>query len=85
MRFVIVAVLALLFVFPACAQTASPGANFGRVTCRQTVPCSDDLNNALSPSALASIANACITQYFGYSSPSGLFDEMRPVSMAMVV
>jgi hypothetical protein len=79
MRFLTAALLVFFFVAPAWAQSASQQGgvhNFGRITCPQPIPCPDEAA-ALSASALASTASACFTQYFGYSSPSGFFDDMN--------
>lgn len=84
MRFAALVLGMTLLAAPAFAAMAgqnSPGAtpptapphNFGRIVCPQHVPCPPD--SGTSNSTYTSNANACITQYFGYSSPSGFFQE----------
>lgn len=88
MRFLAAAVLVLTLTMPlAWAQQMAPAPaspspiadaqthNFGRVNCPQHVPCPGGAEPELSAAGLLSIANGCITQYFGYSSPSGFFDD----------
>lgn len=87
MRFIAIAFLGLFMAAPAMAQTGNEntsgssgnvGHAFGSANCPQRIPCPEDSDTPVS--TLISIANACITQYFGYSSPSGFFDSEVPLT-----
>ncbi len=76
MRFLGILFMGLILAQPALAQTNSSGPHsFGTITCPQRVPCPED-NNTIPTSTLVAATNACITQYSGYTSPSGFFDEI---------
>lgn len=55
---------------------ASGGHSFGSVNCPQHVDCSAGSANVTQ---LAGYANMCITQYFGYGSETGFFEESSGV------
>lgn len=76
MRFLVLVVLAIFVALPVWGQTKPgiSGHNFGSIVCPQKMPCPEDSNGSMSSSALASAGDACITQYFGYTSSSGFFD-----------
>jgi hypothetical protein len=72
MRVAYILLIALFLATPALAAQPAPGDAqhiFGSVTCPNRVPCPDT-----GETADASVANACIAQYFGYTSASGFFD-----------
>ncbi len=72
MRFLIAAALiaSLLMSSSVKAQNNSAtGHNYGGITCPQHVSCSDDF------SRVESFANACITQYFGFTNSDGFFES----------
>jgi hypothetical protein len=80
MRAVLIALLGLALTTPAWAQQtqvpsasggSNAGHNFARVTCLTHVPCSGEYDY----SVYVSNANACITQFFGYSSATGFFED----------
>ena len=82
MRFLILAVLGFtLAAVPAMGQTNSgnngsgetggAGHVFGSANCPQHISCSE----FLSSSDLTANANSCVAEYFGYSSPDGLFED----------
>jgi hypothetical protein len=74
MRLSQIAVLALVLITaPVVAQSADAPAIYGRYTCKQNVPCAD--NYEITAEQWADVGNACITQGFGYTKPSGFFDS----------
>lgn len=81
MRLFVVAILGLALSTPALAQTDNTatsstgiGHAFGSANCPTRVVCPQDGNVATRQ--LLAIGNACITQYFGYSSANGFFEDM---------
>ncbi len=74
MRIAAFAAVMFLLDFPVTAQALHA---FGSANCPQTVPClNSDSSQQLPSSQLASIANSCVTQYFGTRNPDGFFDDI---------
>jgi hypothetical protein len=81
MRFLSLILLGLVLAAPAWAQenTATPtgdsiGHVFGSTTCSQRFSCSNASMSAAAP-ALATMASACIRQFYGYGNTPQFFDN----------
>lgn len=79
MRFLGIAILALILASPALAQTnnGASGHKFGSTNCPGQVPCPDS-SATLSSSDLAALGNSCVKQYFALTGgENGYFDDIQ--------